>query len=107
MEGVAGSISILLMIVASLAFVASPFLGARQELTSKETTKLDKAKIQKDLYYKAIKDIDFEFAEGKLSEKDHSELRTYYKEKAIQVVKEIEVLAAREAVASAPKKKKS
>jgi len=106
MEGVAGSISILLMILISLAFVASPFLGDKQEMKSKATTKLDKAKLQKELYYKAIKDIDFEYAEGKLSDKDHDELRSYYKEKAIKVVKEIEVLAAQEKAAAIIKNKK-
>lgn len=70
---------------------ASPFISKREEWKAETSnSQLERVTSEKEIFYQAIKDVDFEFAEGKLTEKDHRELRDYYKEKAIQKVKEIE-----------------
>ena len=92
--------------LAALSFAASPFLSKREEWSEgKVNTKLEKAKNEKDIFYQAIKDVDFEFAEGKLTEKDHDELRSYYKEKAIQTLQEIETIEKGDTASSAKDKK--
>ncbi len=72
-------------------FAASPFISEREEWISVSPSKrMETLKHRKELYYQAIRDVDFEYAEGKLTEKDHREPRDYYKEKAIQVMRELE-----------------
>ena len=85
------TVVIIVISLVVISFAASPFLSTREKWTATSLNKkLDALKNQKDIYYQAIKDIDFECAEGKLTEKDHQELRDYYKEKAIQTVRQIE-----------------
>jgi hypothetical protein len=97
---------ILLIFAGTIALIASPFFKGVTEVweTAAMDTKLNKLNAAKDSYYKAIKDVDFEYAEGKLSEKDYNELRGYYKERAILTVKEIEKLKASIPHPKAPEK---
>lgn len=84
---------IIVLALISVGMAASPFLTKREVWkTVSINKKLEKLKNEKETFYQAIKDIDFECAEGKLTDKDHQELRDYYKEKAIQTVKQIETL---------------
>ena len=84
---------ITLLAIICVAFIVSPFLTKREEWKIVSLNKkLEKLKNEKEIFYQAIKDVDFECAEGKLTDKDHQELRDYYKEKAIQTVKQIEAL---------------
>ena len=84
---------IILLCFISAAFAASPFIsGKREWITSKADKKLDKKVTEKESFLLAIKDVEFEFAEGKLTEKDFHELRDFYKEKAIQTMKAIDAL---------------
>jgi len=87
---------ILLIFVGTIALIASPFFRGVSEVweTSAVDSKLNKLNAIKDSMYKAIKDVDFENAEGKLSENDYNELRGYYKEKAIMTIKEMEKIKA-------------
>ena len=85
-------ITILLCFMAA-AFAASPFISAKKEwLVAAGNKKLEKMVTEKESFYQAIKDVEFEYAEGKLTEKDFHELRDYYKEKAIQTLKSIDDL---------------
>ncbi|MDO8446123.1 MAG: hypothetical protein Q7T53_08495 [Deltaproteobacteria bacterium] len=83
---------ILLIFAGTIVLIVSPFFERVTEVweTAVMDSRLNKLNAVKDSYYKAIKDVDFENAEGKLSEKDYNELRGYYKEKAIMTIKEIE-----------------
>lgn len=85
---------ILLIFVGVIALIASPFFMGTTEVweASALDSKMNKLAAAKESHYKAIKDVDFEYAEGKLSEKDYNELRNYYKEKAILTIKEMENL---------------
>ena len=84
---------IILLCIISAAFAASPFMSGKKEWISSGTDKrLDKKITEKESFLQAIKDVEFEFAEGKLTEKDYHELRDFYKEKAIQATKTIDTL---------------
>jgi len=84
---------IILLCFISAAFAASPFISGKKEWVSPGTDKrLDKKITEKESFLHAIKDVEFEFAEGKLTEKDYHELRDFYKEKAIQTTKAIDSL---------------
>ena len=87
------TIIIIVLCFISAAFVASPFISGKREWISQGTDKkLDKKLTEKESFLQAIKDVEFEFAEGKLTEKDFHELRDFYKEKAIQTMKSIDSL---------------
>ena len=91
------TVIIILLCLVSAAFAASPFISPKKEWAAAGTNKkLETKKSEKELYMQAIKDVDFEHAEGKLNEKDYQELRDYYKEKAIQTVKVIDELESGE-----------
>ncbi len=84
---------IILLCFISAAFAASPFISGKKEwVISKADKRLDKKITEKESFLLAIKDVEFEFAEGKLTEKDFHELRDFYKEKAIQTMKAIDAL---------------
>ena len=84
---------IILLCFISAAFAASPFISGKKEwIISGADKKLDKKITEKESFLQAIKDVEFEFAEGKLTEKDFHELRDFYKEKAIQAMKAIDAL---------------
>ncbi len=84
---------IILLCFISAAFAASPFIsGKREWITSGKDKRLDKREAEKESYLQAIKDVEFEFAEGKLTESDYHETRDFYKEKAIQTMKAIDAL---------------
>lgn len=90
------AVIILLIFTGVIALIASPFFKRTTEVweTALTDTKINRLDASKDSYYKAIKDVDFEYAEGKLSDKDYNELRGYYKEKAIITIKEMEKIRA-------------
>lgn len=84
---------IILLCLISAAFAASPFMSGKKEwIISKADKRLDKKITEKESFLLAIKDVEFEFAEGKLTESDYHETRDFYKEKAIQAVKAIDAL---------------
>jgi len=81
------------MCIAAAVFVLSPFMvrkGSWKMVV--DSSGREDLESEKDIYYQAIKDVDFEYAEGKLSEEDHDELRAYYKGKAVHTVKKLESL---------------
>ncbi len=91
-----------------LIYVAAPLLGVREQwqevfdedfsLTPKE---LKMVKEEKQAYLRAIKDVDYEYALGKLSKEDYEELRNYYMKRAaliISALEELESEADREGV---------
>ncbi len=74
------------------AFIVYPLLkakaGSKQGFDSNHrATDLEE---RKDVIYAAIKEIEFDFQMGKLSEDDFNELRQQYKDEAIGLLKEID-----------------
>jgi hypothetical protein len=53
-------------------------------------------KTDKELYLKAIKDIDFEYASNKINEEDYNKLKMMYNKKAIEAMEKIEELESTE-----------
>ncbi|MDH3975202.1 MAG: hypothetical protein OEV42_13050 [Deltaproteobacteria bacterium] len=91
------TVIVIALCLMSAVFAASPFISQKKEwVAAKTNKKIETKKSEKELYLQAIKDVDFEHAEGKLTEKDYHELRDYYKEKAIQTVRAIESLESGE-----------
>ncbi len=53
----------------------------------------DRSKVlvqRKEEVYAAIKDMDFDFEMGKISEKDYQELKSQYKARALEILKELD-----------------
>ena len=87
---------ILIVFAFVIALIASPFFRGGSEVWESTVidSRLNRLNSTKDSYYTAIKDVDFEYAEWKLSENDYNELRGYYKEKAIMTIKEMDKIKA-------------
>ncbi|RMD94293.1 MAG: zinc-ribbon domain-containing protein [Calditrichaeota bacterium] len=87
-----------------LAYVSYPLVEAHSKKGIwKKVSSNHRAKEleeRKQAIYSAIKDIEFDYQMGKLSEEDFIELRNQYKEEAINLLKQIDRLQ------STPKKKK-
>lgn len=75
------------------AFVVMPLLGGRSRSGSVRKLVHHRAndlEDRKQTLYAAIKDIEFDFEMGKLSEHDFQKLRQQYKDEAVQVLREID-----------------
>jgi len=46
--------------------------------------------IQKEVAYATLKDLDFDFKTGKLSDEDYQELKTQYEKEAIEILEKID-----------------
>ncbi len=82
----------ILLSLAVSAFIVYPLLtarvGSKREFDSNHrATDLEE---RKDNIYAAIKEIEFDFQMGKLSEDDFDELRQQYKNDAVQLLKEMD-----------------
>ena len=61
--------------------------------------------VQKEVAYATLKDLDFDFKTGKLSEEDYQELKTRYKNEALNILEKIDNVS-REKLPSTKKKGK-
>jgi cytochrome c-type biogenesis protein CcmI len=83
-----------LLALGALAAVAWPFLSkASAEAASRETDELDSLLAQKHLALEAIKELEFDWASGKLSEKDYQAIRRELEAEAIQVIRRLDELS--------------
>ncbi len=72
-------------------FIAWPFFQKEQvELDFNSTNKIDELLARKAEVYSAVKDIEFDWEMGKLSQDDFHELRDSYKTEAAQLIQRIE-----------------
>ncbi|MFQ5651874.1 MAG: zinc ribbon domain-containing protein [bacterium] len=75
-------------------FVILPFLQARWRKGSSHALRTNQRASdlvdRKHALYAAIKDIEFDFQMGKLSEEDFQELRQQYKNQAVNILKKID-----------------
>ena len=75
-----------------IAFIAYPlFTGSRDE-PPEAPDELDGLIAQRDAAYDAIRDLDFDFQLGKLSQSDYAELREKYKARAATALQQIDAL---------------
>lgn len=76
-----------------LVWVVWPFIVKKEETkTSPVDDVLYKLNQQKELAYAAIKELDFDYNMGKLSEEDYNELKRQYKLEAVSVLQRIDQL---------------
>lgn len=77
---------------AVVILVAYPFFLKEKRASSlkKTETKYDRINSQKEAILLAIKELEFDYYTGKLSEDDFNELKEDYKSRAISILKNIE-----------------
>jgi len=82
---------IALVIVITLAVIAYPlFTAPRAKSLSAPPRALDDLLAQRTATYDAIRDLDFDFSLGKLSQADYDSLREKYKLRAAQLLQQID-----------------
>lgn len=83
------------VVVVSLSIVGWPLLvnsSRNERMETEEDSDLGNLLLQKDAVFAALSELDSDYAMGNLSEADHDELRQKYAQKAMSVMKEIDVL---------------
>ncbi|HHL72593.1 MAG TPA: zinc ribbon domain-containing protein [Bacteroidetes bacterium] len=80
-----------MLIVAVTAYIAYPFYQANvQHISFEQNHRAEDLEARKTEIYSAIKDIEFDYEMGKLSEEDFLALREKYKAEAISVLRELD-----------------
>lgn len=81
----------LLLTVLTFAFIAYPLL--QQRARASDTAGADKLRelaSRRDTTYSMLKELEFDFQSGILTEEDYRDLETRYKRKAISILKDID-----------------
>lgn len=82
-----------LLLLGGLAFIAYPLFASRQQRLSEKSEgveRRDDLLKEKQTVYAAIKDLDFEYKTGKLSDEDYAALRESYRARALNILKQID-----------------
>jgi len=102
-----GEAFVLLVAIGVAAFVGYPLLEGRKRTAGLGNHRAVDLEERKKAIYAQIKDIDFDYATGKLSDEDYQELRARYKREAASVLREIDEVQARRSSAKRGRKRKS
>ena len=94
-------ILIALMVVGVIAFIAYPLFSNIHGNISETPDALEVLISQRDSAYDAIRDLDFDFQLGKLSQADYAPLREKYKLRAAETLKQIDALTGQDHPADA------
>jgi type II secretory pathway pseudopilin PulG len=73
-----------------IAFIAYPLFSAAREDVSESSDQLETLISQRDAAYDAIRDLDFDYQTGKLSQGDYTALRDKYKARAAVALQAID-----------------
>ncbi len=87
---------ILLMTVLTFIFITYPFLRNRSVLSTAGAVADDKLlelRSRRDTTYSMLKELEFDFQSGILTEEDYQDLEARYKGKAFSILREIDILA--------------
>ena len=87
---------ILLMTALTFIFVTYPFFKKRSGLLAAGAVaddKLQELHSRRDTAYSMLKELEFDFQSGILTEEDYKDLEARYKRKAISILREIDSLA--------------
>lgn len=79
-----------IIVVGVLAFIAYPLFNTPSEERTENPAGLDGLLSQRDAAYDAIRDLDFDFQMGKLSESDYATMRERYKGRAAVALEQID-----------------
>ena len=83
----------LLMAVLAFAFIAYPFFRRRpRSAASFEDERLQELRSERDTTYSMLKELEFDFQSGILTDEDYRDLETSYKRKAVSILKKIDGL---------------
>lgn len=94
-------IFLVLVILGLLAAVAYPLIRGSSTEEDEEDPQdpyLQELLSKKEAAYSALKELEFDYGTGKLSEEDFTELRDQYKAKAVSILKEIDEAKAGDSV---------
>jgi hypothetical protein len=83
---------IVIIIVAVIAFIAYPLFITRRESLAAPVNPLEDLAAQRDSTYDAIRDLDFDYQLGKLSQTDYATLRDKYKMRAMQLLQQMDAM---------------
>lgn len=86
------SILIVLLVIGIIIFIAYPLFARSAEKLADTPDALEALVAQRDSTYDAIRDLDFDFQLGKLSQNDYNALREKYKIRAAQILQRIDAL---------------
>ncbi len=88
------SVKILLIALTALLIGVPYFIKPKEDTEDKQIRNHKQRKLftNKETTYAAIKELDFDYHMGKLSEQDYKELRAKYEKKAIGILKELEAI---------------
>src|SRR3989304_4960008 len=77
----------------SLVFIAYPLFKQKRSLvTSDEDEKFRELHSRRDTTYSMLKELEFDFQSGILTEEDYRDLEARYKRKAISILKDVDNL---------------
>ncbi len=84
---------VLLLTVLTFAFVAYPLFKQRsRSVASTQDEKLQELHSKRDTTYSMLKELEFDFQSGILTDEDYHDLETRYKRKAISLLRDTDVL---------------
>jgi hypothetical protein len=95
----------LLMSAVAFGVLAHPLLRPRRPGSTKDRVdgrQREELLSQRDAAYAAIKELDFEYQLGNLSEQDYEDLRARYRDRAVGVLRQLDALGREEAAARRP-----
>ena len=79
-----------ILLAAVFAFIAYPILNPEREQRGESLDALEALYAQRDSAYVALRDLDFDFQLGKLSQNDYQALRERYKTRAALALQQID-----------------
>ncbi len=81
---------IALVLVGVLAYIAAPLFAATRARVAPAARANESLLIERDAAYAALRDLDFDFQLGKLSERDYHALRERAKANAAQILQQLD-----------------
>jgi hypothetical protein len=81
-----------IIVLGILAFIAYPLFSAARVEMAETPEALDGLLSQRDAEYDAIRDLDFDFQMGKLSQSDYATMREKYKARAAVALQQIDAI---------------
>lgn len=83
----------LVLALSGLAFIAYPLLMRHVPTYTSHSPRVERERellAEKEAVYAAIKDVDFEYKTGKLSDDDYAELRDGYRVRALNILRDLD-----------------
>ncbi len=89
-------ILVAILTTAVIAFIAYPLFSHPAEKSGQAANALDNWIAQRDSAYDAIRDLDFDYQMGKLSQSDYTALRNKYRARAAAALEQIDAALGRD-----------